>query len=88
MVLHGGSRFHCRKCQNLAYASQNRNACDQASAKARNIRKRLGDDGCFDDPFPSKPKGMHWRTYEKLKRQCDRYEDEAAEQSIYLLARL
>jgi hypothetical protein len=40
------------KCQNLAYASQNQDVRDRASAKARKIRQRLGDDGCFDDPFP------------------------------------
>lgn len=88
LVLYGGSYFRCRKCQNLAYASQNRVVCDQASAKARKIRERLGDHGCFDDPFPSKPKGMHWRTYEKLERECERYENQVAVKFIHLLSRL
>ena len=87
LVLYGGSRFRCRKCQNLPYTSQNRNAFDQASAKARKIRERLGDDGCFDDPFPSKPKGMHWRTYKRLERQCERYEDQVAAQFMHMLSR-
>lgn len=88
LVLYGGSYFRCRKCQNLAYASQNRDLHDRASAKARKIRERLGDDGCFDDPFPSKPKGMHWRTYEKLERQCEMYENQVAVQFMHLLGRL
>jgi hypothetical protein len=87
LVLYGGSYFRCRKCQNLAYASQNQDLRDRASAKARKIRERLGDDGCFDDPFPAKPKGMHWRTYDKLERQCEIYEDQVAAQFTNLLAR-
>jgi hypothetical protein len=87
LVLYGGSYFRCRKCQNLAYASQNQDVCDRASARARKIRQRLGDDGCFDDPFPPKPKGMHWRTYEKLERQCEILEDQVAAQFMFLLAR-
>ena len=87
LVLYGGSYFRCRKCQNLAYASQNQDVHDRASAKARKIRQRLGDDGCFDDPFPPKPKGMHWRTYDKLQRQCEILEDQVAAQFMLLLAR-
>lgn len=88
LVLYGGSYFRCRKCQNLAYASQNHDACDQASENARKIRRRLGDDGNFDDPFPPKPKGMHWRTYEKLERQCEIHENQVAAQFMHLLSRL
>jgi len=29
-----------------------------------------------DDVFPDKPKGMHWRTYERLRRQHDALEYE------------
>ena len=29
------------------------------------------------DPFPAKPKGMYWRTYEKLESQANWWEDKS-----------
>ena len=69
LVLYGGSYFRCRKCSNLAYASQNEAISSYNSNKARQIRQRLGCNGGIDDPFPPKPKGMHWATYERLENQ-------------------
>lgn len=87
LVLYGGEMFRCRKCHNLAYASQNQDACDRASSKAQRIRYKLGNDGGFEDPFPMKPKGMHWATYRRLERQCEFYEDQVARKLLSLMAR-
>jgi hypothetical protein len=38
----------------------------RALHKAQSIRKRLGGSANMTTPFPEKPKGMHWRTYERL----------------------
>ena len=35
--------------------------------RAQKLRERLGGSLCIDDPFPAKPKGMHWKTYAKLR---------------------
>jgi hypothetical protein len=36
------------------------------------IRTRLGGSGSLADDFPSKPKGMHWRTYHRfIIKACD-----------------
>ena len=35
--------------------------------RAQPTRKRLGGFEGIDDPFPPKPKGMHWKTYHKLE---------------------
>jgi hypothetical protein len=78
-VLHGGTRFRCRKCCNLAYASQTEDVASRLLRKARKIRVRLGEDGGFDDPWPEKPKGMHWKTYHRLTNRCDELETQADE---------
>ena len=66
-VLWGGTKFYCRQCWNLPYQSQNETAWDRALTKAQAIRVRLGGlPGCAYD-FPEKPKGMHWRTYYRLR---------------------
>jgi hypothetical protein len=34
--------------------------------QAQDIRRRLGGTANMMEPFPEKPKGMHWRPYERL----------------------
>lgn len=69
-----GKYFLCRHCHNLAYESQNESDSDRLMRKAQTIRERLGGSGSLLEPFPPKPKGMHWNTYRRLKNQADRYE--------------
>ena len=38
----------------------------RALHKAQDIRRRLGESTNMREPFPEKPKGMHWKTYERL----------------------
>jgi hypothetical protein len=63
--------FACRHCYRLAYASQQESAHDRGLLKAQGIRMRLGGTANMLDDFPEKPKGMHWRTYERLCRAHD-----------------
>ena len=65
-ILFGGTRFYCRKCCGLKFQSQAENAAQRAITRAHAIRRRLGDYDSLDDPFPAKPKGMHWKTYNRL----------------------
>jgi hypothetical protein len=67
-VLYGGARFRCRKCYNLAYATQNDSVFLRGTTRAQRIREKLGGSLSMDDPFPSKPKGMHWKTYRRYER--------------------
>jgi hypothetical protein len=69
-----GKYFFCRECQGLAYESQRENEADRMTRKGQKIREQLGGSGSLFDPFPSKPKGMHWNTYLKLKGQARAYE--------------
>jgi hypothetical protein len=63
--------FACRHCSRLAYASQQESAHERGLPKAQNIRMRLGGSANMLDDFPEKPKGMHWRKYERLRRVHD-----------------
>jgi len=56
------SGFLCRHCYNLPYSSQSEGHLDRMMRKARKISKRIENkDGYFE-----KPKGMHWKTYNRL----------------------
>jgi hypothetical protein len=65
-ILYGADRlFLCRECYRLTYSSQREDRGERMRRRARKIWMRLGGD--YDaDPFPDKPVGMHWRTYDRL----------------------
>ena len=70
LFLGGSPVFACRHCYGLAYASQQEIPRDRAISRAQKIRQRLGGSLSLDDPFPKKPLGMHWCTYERLLRKA------------------
>ncbi len=59
----GRRYFFCRRCRNLTYPSQQENREGRLRYKAQKIRLKLGGSVDLFEPFPQKPKGMHWRTY-------------------------
>lgn len=60
-----GKYFACRHCYDLVYPSQNEGLRDRTLRKAQKIREKLGGSGSMVEPFPDKPKGMHWKTYRR-----------------------
>ena len=66
-----GRHFACRQCGGLGYATQKEDVGDRASSKADKIRKRLGWQAGFLNGSGAKPKGMHWKTYHRLKTVHD-----------------
>ena len=70
-VLHGGRVFACRECNRLAYRSQREADDDRATRRADKLRKRLGWEPGILNGNGLKPKGMHWRTFERLQSQHD-----------------
>jgi hypothetical protein len=72
-VLYGtGQTFACRACLGSTYQSQQETPHLRAIRKARKIRMSLGGGENVLEPFPPKPKHMHWRTYERLKASSRR----------------
>ena len=65
-ILYGGAYFRCRRCHRLKYETQYEAPYARAATRALKIRKRLGGKGGIDAPFPDKPMGMHWKTYDRL----------------------
>lgn len=72
-ILFGGSVFACRHCHNLAYACQRETASDRTMRRAETIRSRFGWEAGIANPPGDKPKGMHWRTFERLKAEHDAF---------------
>ena len=66
-----GRYFACRQCGGLTYATQKENMSDRASTKANKLRTRLGWELGILNGDGIKPKGMHWKTYNRLKCQHD-----------------
>ena len=68
-VLYGCGVFACRHCHRLAYRCQRESDDDRAARRADTIRRRLGWEPGILNGEGRKPKGMHWRTYERLRAE-------------------
>lgn len=62
----GGQFFLCRHCYHLPYASQCETPLDRGYRKVRKIHEKVGANLNLTAPIRNKPKGMHWRTFERL----------------------
>jgi hypothetical protein len=75
-LLYGaGELFACRRCYGLAYSSQREAFPHRGLGKTQKIRIRLGGSANMFDEFPGKPRGMHGRTYDRLRRAHDIVEE-------------
>ncbi len=63
------SRFICRHCHELPYGCQSEGYTDRMIRKARKIRNKLGADMSLFESIWDKPKGMHWKTFERLQER-------------------
>ena len=73
-----GELFACRRCYDLAYMSQQEYPVARKIRCLQKIRMRLGGSADMTEPFPEKPRGMHRRTYLRLRERA-----EAAEAIIF-----
>jgi hypothetical protein len=65
----GFAGYFCRACiGNPPYASQRLSAQGRAHYQACKLRLRLEGQAQLSTPFPERPKRMHRRTYQRLRR--------------------
>jgi hypothetical protein len=57
-------------------------------SQAQKIRMRLGGSVSLFEPFPEKPKGMHWLTYLRLRTRAEAPEHHSNELTMQWLNRL
>ena len=69
--LYGGRLFRCRLCVELVYGSTRQPEWERLLERAQDIRARLGGSMSTAAPFPLKPKGMHQRTYDRLRWESE-----------------
>ncbi|WP_375157678.1 hypothetical protein [Bradyrhizobium sp. RDT46] len=81
------SWFACRHCHCLGYSSQYQAAGERSAWKAHRIRRRLAAEGEISDDFPERPRGMHRRTFNRLRRIHDEAEEAAAQGLFNAIAR-
>ena len=88
----GARSFASRQAwgRQVAYGSQFQSWPGRASLAARAIRYRLGGPDYADSSgeLPPRPKGMHWRTYEKTVRRYEAYKTIMDQDLIATLARM
>ncbi len=68
----GSGYFLCRHCHDLSYETRQVGRKNSALRKCQKIRQRLGGSANMMEPFPPRPKGMHLKTYVRLRLEHDR----------------
>ena len=81
-ILYAGATLACRRCHQLSYPSQQQSRIKRGLYRSQEIRMKLGGSANVTLPFPEKPRGMHWRTYERIKIQA------AQDERAYLVGRM
>ncbi len=71
-----GGRFRCVKCHDLAYSSTREEPWDRAIRRADTLRRKIGGRPGAEREWvlnwlvpPDRPKGMPWRTYDRLRQE-------------------
>src|SRR5215813_826847 len=76
-LYHLDGQVICRTCGGLWYAFQRRSASGRRVLRTQRLRLKLGGEKSLQsltkpDAFPPRPRGMHHKTYERLKRREER----------------
>jgi hypothetical protein len=83
----GASTFASRKAHQLGYRSQRESPRDRSLSRAFALRAKIGGKGGIGDYIP-RPRGMHWRTFDRAMERIDRAEEIVEAHTALLLDRL
>lgn len=83
-----GKYFLCRHCHDLAYSSQRDGEEFRLLHKSRKICRRLGAKSVDDLYTTPKPKGMRWKTYDRLFNEATDLDLKASRAMMRKLGRL
>lgn len=78
-VLFAGRRFWCRHCHGIAYAVENEDKLSRVLRRSNKLRERVQARAGTAYPVLFKPKGMHQRTFDRI-----RWEIEAIEAGFWI----
>ena len=71
----GLAGYYCRQCLGSPrYASQTKSTQNRLHFEACKLRLRLGGVASLMAPFPDRPRGMHKKTYARLRRRSEQLE--------------
>ena len=80
--------FLCRQCNGIFHGSKNECPWDRSLRKRTKYRSLMGGDASRDAHDIPKPKGMWWRTYNRLQEIGREAEKRAADDFIHSARRL
>ena len=83
-----GKHFLCRHCYNLRYSSKNESQWDRALRQRNKQRRRLSRNIGLEVSMAQKPKGMWWRTYQRLQERAYEAERRSDDEFIVMAQRL
>ena len=71
-ILYVSAALVCRRCLRQSYRSQRERAFGRMVRRVDKVRQQLGWPCGLLNSDGTKPKGMHWKTYARLKKEHDR----------------
>ena len=83
-----GKHFLCRHCYHLPYSSKNESHWDRALRQRNKQRRRLSRNIGLEASMAQKPKGMWWRTYQRLQERAYEAEQRSDGEFIVMARRL
>ena len=83
-----GKHFLCRHCHRLPYSSKNEGHWDRALRQRNKRRRRLSRNVGLEAYVAQKPKGMWWRTYQRLQERAYEAEQRSDDEFIVMARRL
>ena len=83
-----GKNFRCRHCYRLPYSSKNESQLNRAIRHRNKQRRRLSGNIGLEASMAQKPKGMWWRTYQRLQERAYEAEQRSDDEFIVMARRL